>query len=208
MRIFGVWINQHFPTLNTHVSKDFDKCPFSWINNELSVNFKNTCRNRKRHINIDDRTKFQFHRIIISHFVVHWVILLFMSARYGHPLIIDDLLVKNWFLKTEMVVKTIMKIPWNFCPICLTPSYQIWQKLFVVLLFDPSKFENLSPQVLRNFDRERVYWPQSTFFKMQEKRKLSKNERIIQMKINPIPNDLFCQLIQHDMTGGHMAPKP
>ena len=41
---------------------------------------------------------------------------------------------------------------------------------------------------------------------MQEKRKFSKNERIKQMKINPIPHDLFANLF--NMTGSHMAPKP
>ena len=51
-------------------------------------------------INIDHRTQFQVNRIIISHFIVQYVILLFMSTRQGQSLIFEDIFVNIEFLKT------------------------------------------------------------------------------------------------------------
>ena len=81
-----------------------------------------------------------------------------MSTRQGHSLIFDDLFVNIEFLKKEMEANTIMKLPSKFYQICFTPSYQICQKLFNVRLFDPSNFKSLSPRVLHNLYREKVYY--------------------------------------------------
>ena len=97
-------------------------CPFSWINNERGINFKNTCKITMPPMSIDLGAKYLLSSIIISDFIVNSLILLFVSARYGLILIINDLSITTQLFKSEMEAKTMRKTTAKFHDNCSTPS--------------------------------------------------------------------------------------
>ena len=97
-------------------------CPFSWIDNERRINFKNICQVTMPHISIDLGAKYLLSSIIIPDFIVNSLILLFVSARYGLKLIIDDLSITTQFFKSEVEAKTMRKTTAKFHDNCSTPS--------------------------------------------------------------------------------------
>ena len=92
------------------------------INNERGINFKNTCQITMPHISIDLGAKYLLFSIIISDFIVNSLILLFVSARYGLKLIINDLSITTQFFKSEVEAKTMRKTTAKFHDNCSTPS--------------------------------------------------------------------------------------